>query len=131
MTVKTYRIWEITVRFVVCAVVAVSVIMGWWIPLVAGIIAALAIFIALRFNVKGVVADERTNVLEKKATYFSYSVGNFGMSLAGVILVFTNHNNLASTPAVVGLVLFFTSFGFSLIKDLAFWVLNRKVGKAE
>jgi uncharacterized membrane protein len=131
MTVKTYRIWEIIVRFVVCAVVALSVVMGWWIPLVASIIAAMVIFITLRVNVKGVVVDERTNALEKKATYFAYSVGNFGMSLAGVILVFANHNALTSTPAVTGMVLFFTSFGFSIIKDLAYWVLNRRVGKTE
>ena len=129
MTVKIYRIWEIIIRFAVCAIVAISVIMGWWIPLVACIIAAMIIFITLRLNVKGVVVDERSNVLEKKATYFAYSVGNFGMLLAGVILVFTNHDNLSSTPAVVGLVLFFTSFGFSIIKDLAFYVLNRRQGK--
>ena len=129
MTVKTYKIWETIVKFAVCGIVAVSVILGNWIPLLAAVAASIAVFITLRLLVKGVVEDERTKILNQKATYFTYSWQNFAMTLAGLILVFTNRDDLTSTPAIIGFVLFFSAFGFSLIKDLAYYVLNRTPGR--
>jgi uncharacterized membrane protein len=132
MSVKTYQVWETIIRLVVCAIVAVSVILTNWIPLVASVLASMVIFIILRLNVKGVVEDERTKVLTQKATYITYSWVNFLTSLAGVVLVFTNRDDMASTPAVIGFTLFFYSFGFALIRDLVFYVLNsRTSGKME
>jgi uncharacterized membrane protein len=126
MTVKTYKIWETIIKFAVCAIVAVSVIIGNWIPIVAAVAVSMVIFIVLRLRVKGVVEDERTKIINQKATYFTYSWQNFAMSLAGVILVFTNHDDLTSVSAIIGFVLFFSAFGFSIVKDLAYYIINRK-----
>lgn len=128
MTVKTYKIWETIIRFAVCGIVAVSVIMGYWIPLVISIVAAIVLFIVLRFKVKGIVEDERTKVITQRATYITYGWVNFLVTLAGAILVFTNRDNLSSTSAVIGFTLFFTSFGFSFIRDIVYYILNSRTG---
>jgi uncharacterized membrane protein len=128
MTVKTYKLWETIIKLAVCAVVAVSVITANWIPLVASVLAAMVIFIVLRVKVKGIVEDERTKVLTQKATYLTYSWVNFLTSLAGTILVFTNRDNMSSIPAVIGFTLFFFSFGFGLIRDLVYYILNGRTG---
>jgi uncharacterized membrane protein len=128
MTVKTYKLWETIIKLAVCAVVAVSVITANWIPLVASVLAAMVIFIVLRVKVKGIVEDERTKVMTQKATYITYSWVNFLTSLAGVILVFTNRDNMSSIPAVIGFTLFFFSFGFGLIRDVVYYILNSRTG---
>jgi uncharacterized membrane protein len=128
MTVKTYKIWETIVRLIVCGVVAVSVIMTNWIPLLVSVLAAMVILIVLRVKVKGIVEDERTKVLTQKATYITYSWVNFLTSIAGVILVFTNRDNMSSVPAVIGLTLFFYSFGFGIVRDIVYYILNSRTG---
>jgi uncharacterized membrane protein len=128
MTVKTYKLWETIIKLTVCGVVAISVIMANWIPLLVSVLAAMVIFIVLRVKVKGIVEDERTKVLTQKATYITYSWVNFLTSLAGVILVFTNRDNLSSIPAVIGFTLFFYSFGFGLIRDTVYYILNSRTG---
>jgi uncharacterized membrane protein len=132
MTVKTYKLWETIIKLIVCVVVAVSVIIANWIPLVVSVLAAMVIFIVLRVKVKGIVEDERTKVLTQKATYITYSWVNFLTSIAGVILVFTNRDNLSSISAVIGFALFFYSFGFGIVRDIVYYILNsRTSGKTE
>jgi uncharacterized membrane protein len=128
MSVKTYQLWETIIKLVVCAIVAVSVVVGNWIPLLASVLASMVIFIVLRLNVKGVVEDERTKVLTQKATYITYTWVNFLTSLAGIVLIFTNRDDMTSTQAVIGFALFFYSFGFALIRDLVYYILNSKTG---
>jgi uncharacterized membrane protein len=128
MTVKTYKAWETIIKLIVCGVVAVSVIMTNWIPLLVSVLAAMVIFIVLRVKVKGVVEDERTKVLTQKATYITYSWVNFLTSIASVILVFTNRDNMSSAPAVIGFTLFFYSLGFGLVRDLVYYILNSRTG---
>jgi uncharacterized membrane protein len=126
MSVKTYKVWETIIKFAVCVVVAVSVILANWIPLVASVLAAMVIFIVLRIRVKGIVEDERSKAVTEKATYITYSWVNFLTSLAGVILIFTNRDNMGSIPAVIGFTLFFYSFGFGLLRDMIYYILNRR-----
>jgi|WetSurMetagenome_2_1015567.scaffolds.fasta_scaffold117452_2 uncharacterized membrane protein len=128
MTVKTYKLWETIIKLIVCGVVAFSVITANWIPLVVSVVAAMVIFIVLRVKVKGIVDDERTKVLMQKATYITYGWVNFLTSVAGVILIFTNRDNMSSIPAVIGFTLFFYSFGFGFIRDAVYYVLNNRTG---
>ena len=132
MQIRTYQVWETVIRFAVCGIVIASVILGYWIPLVIGIVAAITAFIVMRLRVKGVVEDERTNAVTQKSTYFSFTFGTFITAVTGAVLVFTNRGDMSSVPAVIGFTLFFTSMGFSLLRDIAYYVNSRRLsGKSE
>lgn len=128
MKIETYNKWSLAVRIVVCALVALSVILANWIITVTAAAAAIAIFITLRVNVKAVVEDERTRAVAQKATGFGYSWGTIGMTLAGMVLVFINRNDLTTTQPVVGFTLFFTAFGIMIIRDMAYYLYNKRLG---
>lgn len=128
MTVKTYQVWETIIKVIVCAIVATSVILGQWIPLLVAVIAAVAIFIVLRLNVKGIIEDERTKAVTLKANRFAYSIGTLAVTVAGLVLIFTNRDDLTGTRALIGFTMFFTSFAMSIINDLAYFVISRRLG---
>ena len=127
MRINTYNAWSLTIRIIVCGLVALSVVLANWIIAVSAVAAAIAIFITLRLNVKGIVEDERTSAVAQKATGFGYSWGTFGMTVAGMVLVFTNRTDLSGTEALTGFVLFFTAFVMMLIRDLAYFFYSRKL----
>jgi len=131
MKIATYNAWSLTIRIIVCALVALSVILANWIIAVVAVSAAIAVFITLRLNVKGIVEDERSGAVAQKATSFGYSWGTFGMTIAGMVFVFTNRNDLSGTPALIGFVLFFTAFAIMLIRDLAYFFYGRKFSGKE
>jgi uncharacterized membrane protein len=132
MKVKTYRIWETITKIGACALFAASLVMADWIMTLITFIAAISIFIVLRLNVRGLVEDERSILLAQRAKRFSYSVGNFVMAITGMVLVFTNRNDLSGTQAQIGYALFFTSFGIAIINDIAYYYFSHKLsGKEE
>jgi uncharacterized membrane protein len=53
------------------------------------------------------------------------------MTVAGMVLVFTNRNDLSGTQALIGFVLFFTSFAIMLLRDLAYFFYSRKLSGRE
>jgi uncharacterized membrane protein len=128
---KTYRILETITKIGACALFAISVATANWILMLIAFIVAISIFIFLRLKVKDIVEDERTNIIAQKAKRFSYDLGNFVMGVAGMVLVFTNRNDLSGTQARIGYTLFFSSFGMTIINEIAYYFYSRKLGAKE
>jgi uncharacterized membrane protein len=128
MEMKTFKIWGTIIRYIMYAVVTASVLLGNWIITAVGGGIGMVVLILLRVRVKGVVIDERIRTITREAGYFTFSTGTFIAFIAGLILVFVNHDNLMSTEAIIGYTLVFTNFALYIINDLAYYYNSHKLG---
>jgi uncharacterized membrane protein len=131
MNRKTYMTWQAVLMVIVGGAVAAGVIWENWIIAFAAVIGGIIILTILRHNTKEVTVDERNIASAYKAARLTFSLGTIGMGIAALVLITLNRDDLASTPAQIGVVLAFIACGLMIINTVAYTIYNRQISGRE
>jgi uncharacterized membrane protein len=127
MKFKTLKTIEGITCLVMTGVMTVTIIYGlWYLPLIA-IFCAAVMFGVLIYRMKEPYEDELTHVIDEKSGNATKTIANFGLVIAGSILLAVN-NDISTGAGLAAVTVYAVAVGLNLISYFTKLYYRRKLG---
>ena len=126
MNYKKYRAYKLIITILLVAMMGAFVSLGNFILALVIFVIAIFLMIILKKNVKGVLSDERADMIGGKASRIVLSVSALLMAAAGIVLV--SLRNTHPQYLIIGNILLFIECGMILFYAILFkYYYNKKI----